>query len=154
MAFGAGGSAAADSAARVGFGTLPDGRRVESVTLSNSRGVSATVINYGAALQSLLMPDRDGKRADVVLGYASLQGYLTRHEYFGSTVGRFANRIAQGRFTLDGKVYQTPRNDKGNALHGGERGFDKVLWEIVEVKQGAAPSLTMRYVSPAGDQGY
>jgi len=148
------GTAAGDSAARTDFGKLPDGRRVEAVTLSNSRGVSATVINYGAALQSLLMPDRDGKRADVTLGYASLKGYLAKSEYFGSTVGRFANRIAQGRFTLDGKVYQTPRNDKVNALHGGERGFDKVLWEIVEVKQGAAPSVTMRYVSPDGDQGY
>nr|WP_298719038.1 aldose epimerase family protein [uncultured Steroidobacter sp.] len=140
--------------ARASFGKLPDGRAVEAVTLSNGKGVKAAVINYGAALQSLVMPDRAGKLADVTLGYASLDGYLTKPEYFGATVGRFANRLAEGRFTLDGKVYQTPRNDNGNALHGGERGFDKVLWEIVDVKRGDTASVRMRYVSKDGDQGY
>ncbi|WP_206606181.1 aldose epimerase family protein [Steroidobacter cummioxidans] len=140
--------------ARASFGKLADGRAVEAVTLSNGKGVKAAVITYGAALQSLLMPDRAGKVADVTLGYASLDGYLTKPEYFGATVGRFANRLAEGRFTLDGKVYQTPRNDNGNALHGGERGFDKVLWEIVDVKRGDTASVRMRYVSKDGDQGY
>jgi aldose 1-epimerase len=150
----ASGVAAADAAVRADFGALPDGRRVEAVTLRNSQGLSATIINYGAALQSLVMPDRDGKRADITLGYASLEGYLAKSEYFGATVGRFANRIAHGRFMLDGKAYQTPQNNNGHALHGGDRGLDKVLWEIVAVKDGAAPSVTMRYVSPDGDQGY
>jgi aldose 1-epimerase len=140
--------------ARAAFGKLADGRAVEAITLRNAKGVRAAVINYGAALQSLVMPDRDGKLADVTLGYASLDGYLAKPEYFGATVGRFANRLADGKFTLDGKQYQTPRNDHGNALHGGELGFDKVLWEVVEVKRGDTASVCMRYVSKDGDQGY
>lgn len=146
--------AQAADVARAPFGKLADGRAVEAITLRNAKGVRAAVINYGAALQSLVMPDRDGKLADVTLGYASLDGYLTKPEYFGSTVGRFANRLADGRFTLDGKAYQTPRNDNGNSLHGGERGFDKVLWEVVEVKRGDAASVRMRYVSKDDEQGY
>jgi aldose 1-epimerase len=147
-------SADAADFARAPFGKLPDGRPVEIITLRNAKGVTAAVINYGAALQSLVMPDRDGKLADVTLGYASLDGYLIKSEYFGATVGRFANRLAEGRFTLDGKSYQTPRNNNGNSLHGGERGFDKVLWDIVNVKRGDAASVQLRYVSPDGDQGY
>lgn len=140
--------------ARASFGKLADGRAVEAITLRNGKGVTAAVMTYGAALQSLVMPDRGGKSADVTLGYSSLDGYLTKPEYFGATVGRFANRLADGRFTLDGKVYQTPRNDHGNSLHGGERGFDKVLWDVVEVKRGDTASVRMRYVSKDGDQGY
>jgi aldose 1-epimerase len=147
------GAHAADFA-RASFGKLADGRAVEAITLRNGKGVKAAIINYGAALQSLVMPDRDGKPADVTLGYSSLDGYLTKPEYFGGTVGRFANRLADGRFTLDGKVYQTPRNDHGNSLHGGERGFDKVLWDVVDVKRGDTASVRMRYVSKDGDQGY
>jgi aldose 1-epimerase len=147
-------SAGAANVARSAFGKLPDGRPVEVIKLSNAKGVTAAVINYGAALQSLMMPDRDGKLADVTLGYASLDGYLAKPEYFGATVGRFANRLAAGRFTLDGKNYQTPQNDNGNALHGGERGFDKVLWEVVNAKGGDTASVQLRYVSPDGDQGY
>jgi aldose 1-epimerase len=147
-------SAGAADAARSSFGKLPDGRPVEVITLRNAKGVTAAVITYGAALQSLVMPDRNGKLADVTLGYASLEGYLTKPEYFGATVGRFANRLADGRFSLDGKSYQTPRNNNGNSLHGGERGFDKVLWEVVNVKRGDTASVQLRYVSPDGDQGY
>lgn len=139
---------------RASFGKLPDGRAVEAITLSNSQGVKAAIITYGAALQSLVMPDHQGKPADVALGYSSLDGYLKKPEYFGSTVGRFANRLANGRFTLDGKSYQTPQNDNGNALHGGERGFDKVLWDVVSVDRGETASVRLRYVSPDGDQGY
>lgn len=150
----AGGFAHAADYARASFGKLPDGKAVEVITLSNSKGVKAGVMTYGAALQSLVMPDRDGKLADVALGYSSLKGYLEKPEYFGSTVGRFANRLADGRFTLDGKSYQTPRNNNGQALHGGERGFDKVLWEVVKVERGDTASVRLRYVSPDGDQGY
>ncbi len=152
VSFDVGAEAAATS--RAEFGRLPDGRTVEAVTLRGSHGISATVLNYGAALQSLVTPDREGKLADITLGYASLEGYLEKSEYFGATVGRFANRIAHGRFTLDGQKYQTPLNNNGHALHGGDRGFDKVLWEIAETGKGDVASVTMRYVSPHGDQGY
>lgn len=147
-------NALAAGSSRAEFGKLPDGRRVEAVTLQGANGISAVVINYGAALQSVVLPDRSGKREDVALGYATLEGYLAKPEYFGATVGRFANRLANGRFTLDGKQYQTPQNNNGNALHGGERGFDKVLWEIIGTGQGNEASVTLRYVSPDGDQGY
>lgn len=141
-------------ATRAKFGVMPDGRAVESVTLKNDHGLSARIIAYGAALQAMNLPDRDGKFADVVLGYASLDGYLKKSEYFGATVGRVANRIAQGRFVLDGKSYQTPQNDHGNSLHGGDRGFDKLLWDIVEVQAGKIPAVKLRLVSADGDQGY
>lgn len=146
--------AVAGEAKRSTFGTLPDGRAVPAVTLSNGRGVSARIIAYGASLQSLVMPDRAGKRADVALGYADLADYLAKPQYFGATVGRFANRLARGRFVLDGKTYQTPVNNGVNALHGGTVGFDKVLWQVVEVQSGPTASVTLRYVSPDGDQGY
>ena len=136
------------------FGELPDGRAVEAVTLSNRRGMKARIISYGAGIQSLMVPDRNGQAADVTLGYPTMEGYLTEPEFMGSTVGRVANRIARGRFTLDGKTYQTPINNGENALHGGSTGFDKVLWEVLEVKEGPVASVTLRYVSPHMDQGY
>jgi aldose 1-epimerase len=146
--------AAAAEAKRGSFGRLADGRTVPAVTLSNARGVSATVIGYGAALQSVVMPDRDGHKADVALGYDNIAAYIAKPQYFGGTVGRFANRIARGRFALDGKSYQTPVNDGVNALHGGTTGFDKVLWDVVSVTSGPTAAVTLRYVSPDGDQGY
>lgn len=136
------------------FGTLPDGRPVPAVILSNRNGVSATVIAYGASLQSLIMPDRNGHRADVLLGYDNLQQYLEKPQFFGATVGRFANRIAKGRFTLGGKTYQLPINNGPNSLHGGNIGFDKVLWTVTKVSSGPTASVSLRYVSPDGDQGY
>lgn len=148
------GSAEAATAKKSTFGTLPDGRAVSSVTLSNEKGVSATIIAYGATLQSVIMPDRDGKQADVALGYDNIGEYLAKPQYFGSTVGRFANRIAAGRFTLDGQTYQTPVNNGANSLHGGTQGFDKVLWDVQSVSEGATASVTLRYVSRDGDQGY
>jgi aldose 1-epimerase len=149
----ASGAAAAD-AARGSFGRLPDGRAVPAVTLTNRNGVSATVIAYGATLQSVVMPDRTGKRADVALGYGTIEEYLAKPQYFGATVGRFANRIAAGRFELDGRRHQVPVNNGANSLHGGTVGFDKVLWEVVSVRSGPTASVTLRYVSPDGDQGY
>jgi aldose 1-epimerase len=153
LAFGASPTLAAE-AKRSTFGKLPDGRQVPSVTLTNGRGVSATVIAYGASLQSLIMPDRNGRKADVALGYDTIDAYVKKPQFFGSTVGRFANRIARGRFTLDGRSYQTPVNDGVNSLHGGTTGFDKVLWDVVSVRSGPTASVTLRYVSPDGDQGY
>ncbi|MFC3580987.1 aldose epimerase family protein [Sphingomonas hylomeconis] len=146
--------AAAADAKRASFGTMPDGRDVPAITLTNRRGVSATVIALGASLQALLMPDKRGKVEDVQIGYDTLDGYLAKPEFFGATVGRVANRIAKGRFTLDGKTYRTPVNNGPNSLHGGTKGFDKVLWDVVDVKSGPAASVTLRYVSPDGDMGY
>ena len=138
------------------FGTLPDGQAVQAVTLSNSHGVSATVITYGASLQALTTPDRNGKSADIALGYAKLQDYLDKPQYFGATVGRFANRIAKGQYKVDGQAYQAPVNNGANSLHGGTKGFDKVNWKLVATHgEGKAPaSVEMEYVSPDGDMGY
>jgi aldose 1-epimerase len=145
----------AATAARTSFGKLADGQQIEAVTLSNSRGVSATVITYGATLQSLVAPGRNGASADIVLGYADGAAYADHGGYFGSSVGRYANRIADGRFTLDGKSFQLAKNDRGlTALHGGERGFDKQIWKIVGVRAGPVASVTMALASPDGDQGY
>jgi aldose 1-epimerase len=147
-------AAEAATAKRGTFGKLPDGRQVASVTLTNAHGVSATVLAWGAILQSVVLPDRAGKRADIALGYDNLGDYLAKPQYFGATVGRFANRLAAGRFKIDGQTFQTPVNDGKNALHGGTTGFDKVLWDVVSVKNGPTASVTLRYVSPDGDQGY
>jgi aldose 1-epimerase len=136
------------------FGQMPDGTAVEAITLANAKGMKATILTLGASVQSVIAPDRTGKPGDVVLGYDDLAGYIAKPNYFGATVGRVANRIAKGRFTLDGKEYQTPVNDGPNALHGGTKGFDKVVWTVVSTKGGARPSVTLRYVSPDGDQGY
>ena len=146
--------ALAATAKRELFGTLPDGRAVAAVTLTNRNGVSARVIALGAALQSVVLPDRNGTRADVQIGYDTLEGYATKPEFFGATVGRVANRIARGTFRLDNTTYHTPVNNGPNSLHGGTKGFDKVLWEVAEVKNGPSASVTLRYVSPDGDMGY
>lgn len=153
-ATGAASAASAATVARAPFGTLPDGEAVEGITLANKRGMSVRIITYGAALQSVIVPDRRGRAADVTLGYPSMTGYLTKSEYFGATVGRVANRIALGRFTLDGRTYQTPVNNGPNALHGGTKGFDKVNWRVVNVTQGPTASVALQYLSPHGDQGY
>jgi len=145
----------AASAKRASFGTLPDGTQVEAVTLTGSNGVSARIMTLGATLQSLNAPDRNGKVADVTLGYDDVRSYVTTPNYWGQTIGRYANRIAKGRFTLDGKAYQLPLNDKTNSLHGGTQGFDKRVWRIVKVvDSGPVASVTMTLTSPDGDQGY
>lgn len=135
------------------FGTLPDGAEVMAITLANAK-ITARIITYGAAIQSLIVPDRHGSLADVALGHATLAPYLDRPQYFGATVGRVANRIAGGRFTLDGRDYLLPVNDGANSLHGGTRGFDKVNWTIAGVDEGPPAAVTLRHVSPDGDQGY
>ena len=147
-------AATAADFARAPFGRTAEGEAVEVITLRNGRGVSARIITLGASVQSLTAPDRAGRPADVVLGYSSLEGYLAKPEYFGATVGRVANRIARGRFTLDGRSYQTPVNNGPNALHGGTKGFDKVVWRVMDVKRGPSASVTLGYTSPDGDQGY
>lgn len=147
-------SAMASEARRSTFGSMPDGRAVAAVTLSNGKGVTATIIALGASIQSLRMPDKAGKVEDVQIGYETIDGYLAKPEFFGATVGRVANRIAKGRYSLDGKAYSAPVNNGPNSLHGGTKGFDKVLWEVTAVKGGPTASVTLRYVSPNGDMGY
>jgi aldose 1-epimerase len=139
---------------RAPFGTLADGRSVEAITLTNDSGVSARIIPYGATLQSLMVPDASGHVADVVLGYVDLASYVDKPEYLGSTIGRVANRIAKGRFTLDGTTYETVRSEGEHTLHGGRTGFDKVLWRVTGTTTGASASVTLEYVSPDGDQGF
>lgn len=145
--------APAGEASRAPFGTLPDGRPVEEVTLSNGT-LTARIITWGAALRALHVPDRDGHAADVVLGYADLASILDKPNYFGASVGRYANRIRAGRFSLDGKAYTLATNDGPNSLHGGNEGFDKKLWTVAHLEGGAAPSVTLSYVSPDGEEGY
>lgn len=135
------------------FGAV-DGTPVEMYELTNNKGVKAKVITYGALLTELLVPDRNGKMDDVVLGFDNLQGYLAGHPFFGCTVGRVANRVAKGKFTLNGKEYTLFVNNGPNALHGGKKGFDKVVWkaEPVEVRDGVAVKFT--YQSADGEEGY
>ena len=140
-------------ARRETFGQL-DGRSVEAVVLTNTHGLKARIIAYGAALQELEAPDRDGRLADVVLSYPDMAGFVRKPQYFGATVGRFANRIAGARFGLDGRLYALSANDSANSLHGGRRGFDKVLWTISRMQGGPEASVTFTYVSPDGEEGY
>ncbi|MEP9401377.1 aldose epimerase family protein [Sphingomonas sp. VNH70] len=147
-------SAHAADAKREAAGRLKNGTAVEAITLSNGRGVSARILTYGATLQSLIAPDRNGRRADIVLGYDDVASYESRPNYFGVTVGRYANRIAGGRFTIDRRAYQLTQNDKTNSLHGGTAGFDKRMWRVAEVKSGPVASVKLTLTSPDGDQGY
>jgi aldose 1-epimerase len=145
--------AVAGEAHKEAFGKLADGTPVEAVLLSNTHGMKVRVLAWGAALQELVVPGRKGA-TDVILGYDDMTGYLKASNYFGATVGRYANRIAKGRFTLDGKVYELATNDGPNALHGGVRGFDKHLWTIDRVASGKSASATLTYTSPDGEEGY
>ena len=148
------GVAAAADAKRSAFGTLADGRKVESVTLTNAKGMHATVISYGAILQSVIVPDRRGKPGEVTLGYNDMTGYIKAPNYFGATVGRYANRIRAGKFSIDGKQYTLAINNPPNALHGGPVGFDKRLWTITKVTNGPTASVVLNYVSADGEEGY
>jgi len=151
-ALGLAAGAHAATATRTPFGRA-DGQPVEAITLSNGH-MRATIVSLGAAVQSVFVPDRDGRMADIALGYPSIDGYLAKPEYFGATVGRVANRIARGRFVLDGRSYQTPVNNGANALHGGTKGFDKRVWTVREVASGPVARVTLALVSADGDQGY
>jgi aldose 1-epimerase len=144
----------AADAVRSQAGTLADGTAIEAVTLKNDHGIEARIITYGATLQSLIAPDRDGKRAEVTLGYDDVAAYESKPNFFGVTVGRYANRIAGARFSLDGRVYDLTRSDGANSLHGGTRGFDKHNWRILSVSSGPVARVVLGLTSPDGDQGY
>ncbi|MFO7867661.1 MAG: aldose epimerase family protein [Candidatus Aminicenantes bacterium] len=136
------------------FGRHPDGREVDLYTLANGRGMKTGIMTYGATVVFLEVPDRHGNSADITLGHDSLEGYLEASPYFGAIVGRYANRIAEGRFTLDDKEYELAANDGKNHLHGGLRGFDKVIWEAEAAEKENAVGVTFRYSSPHGEEGY
>lgn len=147
-------AASAAEAKQESAGKLADGTEAFAITLKAANGVSARVLTYGATLQSLMAPSRDGQIADILLGYDDVQTYEAKPNFFGVTVGRYANRIAKGRFTLDGKTYQLAQNNLGNSLHGGTKGFDKRNWKIVSVKSGPVASVVLSYVSADGEEGY
>jgi aldose 1-epimerase len=147
-------AARAAEASRSSFGTLADGRTIEAVTLSNRSHLQVRIITLGAIVQSLQVPDARGRSADVVLGFDTAREYVDHGGFFGATVGRFANRIANARFSLDGRTYMLDANDHGNSLHGGKAGFDKVVWTVESVASGAAATAVLSYVSPDGEGGY
>ncbi len=136
------------------FGRMPDGADVERVTLRGEAGFEVSIITFGAAVQALQVPDRKGRRDDVVLGHDTLEPYLLRRNFFGATVGRYANRIAGASFTLDGIRHQLSANDGSNTLHGGTDGFDRMLWTIAGLDDGPMPFVTLSYVSPDGAGGF
>jgi len=136
------------------FGKMADGRDVSVYTLKNSNGVEARIMNYGGIVVSLKVPDRKGVLGDVVLGYDNLAGYIKASPYFGAVIGRCANRIARGRFTLNGVEYTLATNNACNHLHGGINGFDKVVWDVRVLTNRPAAALELKYASPDGEEGY
>lgn len=136
------------------FGKTRDGVPVDLFTLSNGKGMTVKIASYGGTVTELHVPDRTGTQGDVVLGFGSLDGYLTRHPYFGCIVGRVANRIAGGKFTLNGRQYQLATNVAPNALHGGIKGFDQAVWRAEPLASTDSPAVRFRHVSPDGDEGY
>lgn len=135
------------------FGTA-DGKQIDLYTLTNANGIKAKIINYGAILFSLDLPDRDGNSADVTLGYGSLDEYVKNRNYFGATVGRYGNRIAKGRFTLDGTEYTLATNNGENHLHGGLKGFNKVVWDSEPITTKDSVGVRLTYLSVDGEEGY
>jgi aldose 1-epimerase len=136
------------------FGTMPDGKAITSYTLSNRNGVKAKIIDYGAILAEVHVPDKDGKFADVTLGFDDLKGYLGGHPFFGSNAGRCGNRIAKGKFTLDGTEYTLATNNGPNHLHGGKEGFDKKVWRGEPNMTAAGPTVRLTYTSKDKEEGY
>jgi aldose 1-epimerase len=141
------------------YGVTPDGQGVQQFTLSNAHGVTVKLVNFGARIVSIETPDKAGKSAEICLGFDKPEPYFDgKDPYFGSTVGRYANRIAKGKFTLDGREYTLATNNGPNSLHGGRRGFDKVVWTATAMPTGApgaeGPAVKFQYVSPDGEEGY
>jgi aldose 1-epimerase len=136
------------------FGFLPDGSNVEKHTFMNMHQLQVSILNYGGIIQSIVVPDKNGKLADVVLGFDKLEDYVRPHPYFGAIIGRYGNRVAKGRFTLNGKQYQIPINDGVNALHGGPEGFDKKLWEATPIQGSTWIGVELTYLSPDGEMGF
>jgi len=136
------------------FGKTTDGQQADLYVLSNKKGMQVAITNFGATIVSVKVPDRNGKVADVVLGYDDVKDHESGKAYFGATVGRYANRIAHGEFTLNGATYTLAKNDGENHLHGGVRGFSKKMWTAKDVSTGNRPALKFTYVSEDGEEGY
>ena len=136
------------------FGKAPGGQAVYAYTLTNAKGARAQIITWGAVLTRLMMPDRDGRLGDVVLGLDTLKPYEGQVPYFGATVGRYANRIAKGRFRVGGKTYKLAVNNGPNSLHGGIKGYDKRVWRAVPLATPAGPSVTLLLTDKSGTEGY
>ncbi|MEI9960772.1 MAG: aldose epimerase family protein [Limisphaerales bacterium] len=136
------------------FGKTLDGKEVEIYTLRNSKGMEARIMTYGGIVVSLKVPDKNGNFDDVVLGYDNLDGYLTNSPYFGALIGRYGNRIAKGKFTLDGKTYSLPQNNGENTLHGGTNGFHAVVWTAKPMQTAAGPALKLTYLSKDREEGF
>ncbi len=139
---------------KVPFGRTADGKPVDLYTLKGQNGFEAKISTFGATLVSLTAPDRNGNYADVILGFNTVEPYIKGVPFYGAIIGRYGNRIALGKFTLDGKVYHLPTNDGPNSLHGGARGFDKRLWTAEPVESKDGPALKLTYVSADGEEGY
>jgi aldose 1-epimerase len=135
------------------FGII-DSSQVYLFTLTNLQGIKVSITNYGGIITSILVPDKNGKAGDIVLGYDSLDQYISNNPYFGAIVGRYANRIAHGQFVLDGKTYKLAINNGKNSLHGGIRGFDKVIWDAREVADSTKAILELYYLSKSGEEGF
>jgi len=136
------------------FGKTKEGTPVDLYTLRNSKGVEVQICNYGGLVTSFKVPDRNGKMGDVVLGYDNLEGYLKDTPYFGAMIGRYGNRIAKGKFTLDGQTYTLATNNGPNALHGGIKGFDKIVWQAKSMATADGPALELTYLSKDGEEGF
>jgi len=143
-----------DTVTRASFGTMPDGTPVDVYTLTNANGLEVRAITYGGIIVSLKTPDRNGQPGDIVLGFDNLEGYIKSSPYFGAIIGRYGNRIAKGRFTLDGHTYTLATNDGANSLHGGVKGFDKVVWHAEPVQNDKSVAVIFTHTSPDGDEGY
>jgi aldose 1-epimerase len=139
---------------KTAFGKTPDGQAIDLYTLTNKNGMQVAITNFGGIVVRIKVADRHGKAEDVVLGYDGLDGYVSDKAYFGAIVGRYGNRIAQGKFTLDGKSYTLARNNGGNSLHGGIKGFNKAVWKAQEVAGKDGPSVELTYTSKDGEEGY
>lgn len=136
------------------FGKTPEGSAADLYTLTNRKGMEAAITNYGGIVVQLRVPDRKGNLADVVLGYDDLDGYIHDKAFLGALIGRYGNRIAQGKFTLGGKTYSLPRNDGENTLHGGLKGFNRALWRATELESKDGPALQLEYLSKDGEEGF
>ena len=137
------------------FGTLPDSTVIEKYTLKNANGVEMNVITYGGRITSLKVPNKDGKMEDIVLGFDNIKDYLRKDDpFFGALIGRYGNRIAKGKFSLNGTEYTLATNDGPNHLHGGNKGFDRVVWNVEPIETENNPSLVLTYLSKDGEEGY
>jgi len=136
------------------WGSTGDGTPVRRYTLTNSHGMKVRILSYGGIIQSLRVPDKKGRTANVVLGFDNLEDYIAKSPYFGATIGRYANRIAKGRFTLDGTTYVLPINNDPNSLHGGTVGFDKHVWATTPFAHNGTAGIVQHYTSPSGDMVY